>query len=385
MIIAALIFSALLGAGQPADSLPALKAALAAARPGDRVTLAPGVYVGSLSLDRLRGEKDRPITLAGADPANPPTIRGDGECLHLIAPAYVVIENLILEGARGNGVNVDDGGDLTRPAPGVTLRALHVRDIGPQGNCDGIKLSGLSGFLVEGCTIERWGSEGSAIDMVGCRDGVVRECTLRHSDTGGSSGVQMKGGTRDVIVRSCRFEHAGRRALNIGGSTGLAYFRPGPRGFEAAAVIVEGCTIIGSEAAVAFVGVDGADFRFNTVYRPSRWVLRILQETRSPGFVPSRAGRFTDNLVVFAKPQIGTPNIGDATDAPSFTFARNVWYCEGDAGAGRPPLPSQESEGTYSKDPGLRAPGQGDFTPAPDGPASKAGAHALPADRTEKP
>ena len=40
--------------------------------------------------------------------------------------------------------------------------------------------------------------------------------------------------------------------VNIGGSTGRAYFRPRPEGFEAKDITVEDCTFVGSGA--AFVG-----------------------------------------------------------------------------------------------------------------------------------
>lgn len=367
---------ALVIGSQPALSLSELRQSLRGAQPGARLVLAGGVHEGSLSIEGLRGTKARPIVLAGENPQDPPVIRGGGSGIHLIAPEHVVIEDLIVERATGNGINVDDGGDLRRPARGVVLRHVRVRDIGPKGNCDGIKLSGVADFKVEHCTIERWGSDGSGIDMVGCANGLVVDCELRHSDTAGASGMQMKGGTHDVTVQSCRFEHAGRRALNVGGSTGLQFFRPEPRGYEAAGIIVEGCTIVGSEAAVAFVGVDGADFRFNTVYLPTRWALRILQETRAEGFVPSRNGRVTDNVIVLKGPSQIAANVGDKTDAASFTFARNVWFWEQDPDA-RPRLPSEETAGTYGQDPKLSDPANGSFIPAGDGPASRAGATGL--------
>lgn len=365
---------------QQVDSLPALVEAARAAKPGDRIVLASGVYEGSLHLDRLRGEEGRPIIIAGADPANPPTIRGRAQCVHLTAPAWVTVEHLVLERATGNGINVDDGGDHAAPAVGVTLRHLRVRDIGPEGNCDAIKLSGLARFTVDDCTIERWGRGGSGIDMVGCTDGLVRGCTFigggEPARPRGSNGVQMKGGTRDVAVRDCRFEHAGSRALNIGGSTGLQFFRPGPRGYEAAAITVEGCTILGSDAAVAFVGVDGATVRFNTIYHPARWAIRILQETRAEGFVPCRGGVFTDNIVVFDVPAARNPNIGDATSPETFSFARNVWYCDTNPAGSKPSLPTPEQGGMYGIDPRLKDPARGDFNPATDGPAASVGAGA---------
>ncbi|MBS0197994.1 MAG: right-handed parallel beta-helix repeat-containing protein [Planctomycetes bacterium] len=369
LLPAIVLFMAL---GEPATTLADFRTAILNAKPGDRITLAPGTYEGSLFLEHIRGEKDKPITIAGADPANPPTIRGRSECLHFAAPAYITIEHLRLTSASDNGLNIDDAGELTHPAPGVTLRHLTVTDIGAQGNHDGIKLSGLTEFLIEHCTVEHWSDGGSAIDMVGCTDGTIRDSAFRNTDTGGASGIQLKGGTKNVTVRACRFDHAGRRAVNIGGSTGLAFFRPRPLGFEAAAITVEGCSFTGSEAAIAFVGVDGATVRFNTIDTPARWPLRILQETRAPGFVPCRRGVITDNLIIYNATAI---NIGDATDAPSFTFARNVWW--NPTNPAPPALPSPETNGTYGKNPHFTDPTT--FHPDPANPAAKAGAHAFPA------
>jgi hypothetical protein len=115
---------------------------------------------------------------------------------------------------------------------------------------------------------------------------------FRHTDTVGSTGVQGKGGTSQVIIRRNRFENAGGRAVNIGGSTGRQFFRPplkaGEAHCEAKDIRVEGNTFLGAGTPVAFVGVDGAIVRFNTIHHPKRWALRILQETRAPDFVPSR-------------------------------------------------------------------------------------------------
>jgi hypothetical protein len=379
------------------DSIVAVRDAARTAKPGDRILLAPGTYSGTLTLDGLKGEKDRPIVVGAADPKKPPVIRGGSEGLHLSRPAYVTLKDLVVERATGNGVNVDDGGDRSTLASGVALENIVVRDIGEgcgegragSGNCDGIKLSGLTGFDIRQCKVERWGTGGSAIDMVGCHDGSVRGCTFKHDDPvqgeqEGASAVQMKGGTRGVSVQLCRFEHAGQRAVNIGGSTGLQFFRPplpggdAPR-CEAAEITVEGCTFVGGDAAVAFVGVDGATVRYNTIYRPRRWAMRILQETRSAGFVPCRKGVFENNIVVLGEVITGrTPtavNIGDATDAASFRFARNVWF---GFGTKPPSLPSAETGGSYGVDPRLRDAAKGDFMPARDGPGASAGAFALP-------
>lgn len=300
------------GAETP-EGLP-LREALANARPGATVYVAPGVYEGGLHLRNLQGAEDAPIVIAGADPENPPVIEG-GSGMHLVNPTHVELRDLVLRGSSANGLNIDDGGDYATPAHHITLRRLRVEDAGPEGNLDGIKLSGVDDFEVLDCTIERWGSRGSAIDMVGCHRGMIEGCTLRHEPGGAATGVQAKGGTSEIVIRRNHFEQAGARAVNIGGSTGLQYFRPEPQGYEAREITVEGNVFVGSQTPVAFVGCDGATVRFNTMYMPGRWALRILQQTREPGFVPARDGVFEDNIIVFRSDawSEGGVNIGPAT------------------------------------------------------------------------
>ena len=355
-----------------------LRQALTSPKPGTRVLLAPGTYAGGLHLTGLQGQEGRAIVIAAADPDDPPVVSGGGTAMHLVQPAYVELRDLVVTGARSNGVNIDDGGTFGTPAHHVVLKRLTVRDIGPEGNRDGIKLSGVDHFRVEGCTIERWGSGGSGIDMVGCHEGLIEECTFRHGDRAGGSGVQAKGGSRGVVVRRCRFEHSGHRAVNVGGSTGLQYFRPNVLGYEAKDITVEGCTFVGSQAPIAFVGVDGATVCFNTIYRPAAWVFRILQETRAEGFVPSRDGVFRDNLIVFRADELRTHvNIGSGTAPETFRFARNAWYCEDSPARSKPSLPSAEAGGIYGKDPLLRDPASGDLGVNPGSPAESLGAHAF--------
>ncbi|MDW8320131.1 MAG: right-handed parallel beta-helix repeat-containing protein [Armatimonadota bacterium] len=360
-----------------------LRQAVRNARPGDTILLAPGEYEGDLYFENIHGEPGKPIVIAGEDPRNPPVIRGGGECLHISKAWHLELRNMVLVGARHNGLNIDDGGQYDSPSHHIVLKSLTVRDIGPEGNCDGIKLSGVTDFRVEECSVERWGDGGQGIDMVGCHRGVIQRCTLRFTDDKGY-GVQAKGGCTDIIVRRCRFEHAGARAMQIGGSTGLQFFRPplkpGGEHAEARNITVEGCTFIGSTAAVSFVGVDGAVVRFNTIYRPKRWAIRILQETRAEGFVACRNGRFTDNLIVFRSGEWfeGGVNIGPFTAPQTFTFGRNWWYCEDAPERSKPALPVSEKEGIYGVNPRLRAPEKGDLSVEAISPARRVGAHALP-------
>lgn len=355
-----------------------LRQAVRLATPGTTILIEPGEYEGGLWFENIHGQEDKPITLAGADPANPPRFVGKTEAFHFADVSYLTLRDLTVSGQSGNGINIDDGGTFETPAHHVVLERVRVSDIGPTGNHDGIKLSGLDDFTIRDCTVERWG--GSAIDMVGCHRGRIEGCNFKTSDTAGSNAIQNKGGTQQIVIRKNRFDHCGDRAINLGGSTGLQFFRPKVEGFEAKDITVEGNVFVGSVAPVAFVGVDGAVVRFNTMVRPGRWALRLLQETTEPGFVPCRKGVFTDNLIVFQSSQWaeGGCNIGPNTAPETFVFARNAWYCEDQPQRSRPTLPTVEAEGVYGTKPVFVNEATGNYDQTEASPTKAYGAAALP-------
>lgn len=328
------------------------------AQPGDTVLLELGDYPGGFYFRDLQGKPNRPIVIASKDPSHPARFVGGGTAFQFSGAAYLELRDLFVTGTKANGINIDDQGSHEKRSHHIVLRRLTVTDIGPEGNRDGIKLSGVEDFLIEGCRVSDWGSEGSGVDMVGCHRGLLEGNYFGGPTNRGSQGVQMKGGCSEVLVRGNRFENAGQRAVNIGGSTGLEYFRPPLASWtrpysEAWGIVVEGNLFVGSLAPLAFVGVDGAIVRFNTLYRPKRWALRILQETRAEGFVPCRNGVFESNLVVFRSDEwaSGGVNIGPATAPETFRFARNAWYCLDRPEASRPLLPVSEIDGLYGVEP----------------------------------
>ncbi|MFV1969316.1 MAG: hypothetical protein ACC628_28175, partial [Pirellulaceae bacterium] len=191
--------------------------------------IAPGTYQGGLHFNGLHGEEGKPIILAAADKENPPVLKGRNSCIHLTDPAYVELHNLVLTEATSNGINIDDGGSYDSPAHHVVLRGLTIRDVGPNGNCDGIKLSGLDKFRVEDCMIERWGDGGSAIDMVGCHDGEVTGCTFRYvvrilQESRGNQFVPRRNGVFSNNIIAFRSDET-RAIANIGPGTGPDTFK----------------------------------------------------------------------------------------------------------------------------------------------------------------
>ncbi len=346
-------------------------------KPGTTILLAPGEYRGGLTLADLNGVEGAPIVIAGENPKSPPVFLGGGSGLQLSRVSYVEVRDLAFQGVRGNGLNIDDGGIIGKPSHHVVIKGIKVSET-PEGNNDAIKLSGLDDFRVEGCSLSKWG--GSGIDMVGCHKGVIAGNQFRD---GGSSGVQIKGGSSEITVQGNSFYRSGQRGVNIGGSTGEAFFRPSlsemrAEKYEAKQILVEGNSFVEGGAPVAFVGVDGAVVRFNTFYKPERWVIRILQETRLDGFVPSRGGVFEDNLVVFSGGNwsSGGVNVGAGTAPDTFQFGRNFWYCSDRPEMSKPSLPVEEKSGVYGIDPLIVVTDVGVVGVKDGSPASKVGAHA---------
>ncbi|MFO7775497.1 MAG: right-handed parallel beta-helix repeat-containing protein [Candidatus Hydrogenedentota bacterium] len=352
----------------------ALAEAITTAEPGDRIQIAPGEYDGGMHFRDITGEPDHPIVIAGADPDEPPVFGGGGNGMQLSNIAHVTLQDIHFIGPSGNGLNIDDGGTFDTPSHHVTLRRLTIREVGPEGNRDGIKLSGVQDFRVEDCVIEDWGDAGQGVDMVGCHRGVITGCQIRHNPAAPTAGIQAKGGSRDIVIRDSYIEGSAR-GVNIGGSTGLQFFRPEPPGYEAKAITVEGNVFTRNQTPVAYVGVDGAAVRYNTIHRPGRWALRILQETTDDGFVPSRNGEFTDNIIVFHSEDwaSGGVNIGPHTAPATFTFARNAWYCMDNPEASAPNLPTPETDALIGVAPLLTDPANGDFSLQPESPAQDKG------------
>jgi hypothetical protein len=361
------------GAGQ---AYATLSAAAADALPGDRIVVHAGRYAGEY-IGGLQGTAGMPIAVVGAPGEDPPVFGDSDTGLQMSDPAYVLLQGFIVESCAQNGINIDDGGDYATPAGPVVVRGVTVRDVGSGGNEDGLKMSGVDGFVVHGNTIRRWGTGGgSAVDMVGCHDGLIAGNRFEHTaGLDGNTGVQAKGGCRNVEIRGNLFLHAGARGVNMGGSTGDPYFRPAGVGYEASDIRVLANVFVGCQAAAAFVGCEDAClFAHNTVYLPEHWVWRIVNER--PDLVPlSRDGRVLFNIVVVGS-SLGTfVNIGPDTDPASFVFDGNLWFDADDPGFTMDGIPNDagtplpQSNAVVQEDPLLSNPASEDFSLGDGSPA----------------
>ncbi|RYD29664.1 MAG: hypothetical protein EOP86_21325 [Verrucomicrobiaceae bacterium] len=323
-----------------------LRSALPGLKSGTVLKIASGDYPGGHWVSNVSN-----LTVEALDPAQPPHFKGGEQAWHFSRCPQLTLRHLRISGQTGNGLNLDDGGKAGPPVTGVTLESLQVGDIGPQGNHDAIKISGLDNVTVKDCGISGWGGEG--IDFVGCHQSRVTGCEFSGKPGfSAGAGIQMKGGSSGIVVEKCRFNNAGGRPLNLGGSTGAPFYRPMGARYEARDLTVRGCVIEGGDTAAAFVGVDGAEFSNNTILYPRKWVFRILQETTAEGFPPCRNVVIKNNRIVLRRSEVRTDiNIGSGTAPESFRFEGNHWFAEDEPARSRPVLPSAETGGRYGADP----------------------------------
>ncbi len=306
---------------------PNLEAAAAVIEAGDTLELQSQIFSdGSQFLYDLEGTENAPIVIIAKE-RHEAIMRGGTESIHLVRCKHVEINGLTIERQTGNGMNIDDGGDYTTPSEYITIRNCMFRDMEASGNNDLLKMSGIDNFLIENCTFMNGGDGGSGVDFVGCHHGVVQDC---YFDNAGTSGIQNKGGTQHIRIQRNIFKNMAQRALNLGGNTGLQFFRPPlpdpiVDAFEAADLEVFSNIFIGNWAPIAYVGAVRVKVYNNTFYKPENWVFRILQETTEPGFLACADNEFKNNIV-YLEGDLTEVNIGPNTDPGSFKLSNNLWY-----------------------------------------------------------
>jgi hypothetical protein len=331
--------------------------ALAAAAPGDEIHLQPGVYNGGHYRANLAQ-----VTIRSVNAANPAIFNGGSNGIQLTDATNVTIADLVFKNQIDNGLNIDDGGSFATPSSNITLRNITVRDIATAGNHDGIKLSGVNNFLVDGVRVLNWGTGGSAVDMVGCHDGLVQNSLFAHTNTAnGGTTLQPKGGSKRITFRANRIElppDAGR-AVQAGGSTGAAFFRfvDGDSGYEADEIVAEGNVILGGSSAFSWVNIDGGIFHHNVVHRPYRWVARILNENPGTTIIDPQNGQFHHNRIVFndtgSEFSRAVNDDGPETLPQTYSFSHNRWLnlANPTPAGSTPTLPTAEVGGVYGGDP----------------------------------
>lgn len=319
-----------------------LRQVLGALQANTTIKIAAGDYGSGYTVQNVDG-----LVVEALDSKTPPRFAGGNEAWHFSRCNHLEVKHLHLSGQKHNGINIDDGGDRAHAVKNIRLSHLLVEDVGPQGNFDAMKFSGIDGLRIEHCRIHGWG--GQAIDFVGCHRALIQHCQIEgKAGYSCTSGIQLKGGSSEVTVEQCELINAGPRPMNIGGSTGLEFFRPIDAKYEAKDITVKNNMISGGECACAFVGVDTCLFTENQIKSPKKWIFRILQETVEPGFAACRNVTISQNKISFERSDIGTEiNIGTQTEPQTFRFLENRWWAKNQPLKSQPNLPTQEVGGVY--------------------------------------
>lgn len=228
------------------NSIDCIRNAMASAQPGDEIIVASGTYTMTNKIDgafgrnsylyaSTNGTQNNPITLRGADPANPPIIRGidylDGYLMSVDGDFWIFRDMEFRTGSKGimldnanhvqiMDVTVHDVGD----------EAIHFRD-------------GSSNNLVDGCTIFNTGNrvagfgEGIYVGSDrGQHDQYNPSCdnnTIQNSVIGpniAAEGADIKEGTENTIIRNCIFsaqgisgENSADAFIDLKGAYGFIY------------------------------------------------------------------------------------------------------------------------------------------------------------------
>ncbi len=317
------------------------------AKSSDTILVRSGIYSGGMAIKNLRSETDEFINIIGETDSTV-IIRGGNNSIQFSDARAIFIKNLIIEGQTGNGMNIDDGSTYDTPTSRVIINNCTFRDMVASGNNDLLKLSGLDTFVIENCIFENGAAGGSGIDMVGCHYGRIEGNSFKNM---GSNAIQAKGGTQYLIIQSNFFEDCGERTLNLGGNTGLAYFRPIDAKFEAADISVWSNIIIGSNSPINYVGSVRVEVINNTIIYPKIWVVRILQETVDESrFYKCSQGVFDNNIIYLGNLKTET-NIGPNTLPQDFHFANNFWYNYENENWDGPQIPTPDENQIINQNP----------------------------------
>ena len=224
----------------PVDSVEALRAAMAAAQPGDTIMVADGTYeVAGNLVASTAGLASAPIVLRAASPRSVVLrFSDDGtsvEGIRVLAPWWQ-FEGLDIEGACADDTRCEHAFHLAGDADHTVIRNNVLRDFNAQIKSNGQQVGGTMAFpddvLVERNTLRDSRARNTAnpvtkIDVVGGRRWIVRANTLADFQKGGgdqvSYGAFLKGHSRDGLFERnlvrCAWSTSGgtRIGLSLGG------------------------------------------------------------------------------------------------------------------------------------------------------------------------
>jgi hypothetical protein len=331
-----------------------LEAKIRGAQAGDLVRIAPGRYYGLANPgvlstpDRgLHGSPEAPIVFEALDPASPPLIESS---LLIQSSTWVVFRNLHFRRPDGHNINIYpyEGRDSSH----IVLEGLDLESVPALVNLANIKITRSDDVTIRGCKFSGWGD--NAIDTIGLWGGLIENNSfVGKPGFAQRTGLQLKGYTRDLVVRNNFFLDAGERVIQIGGGTGPSFFREPPQ-FEAQRIEVYGNRISGGNACFSLATQSGSHVHHNTCDHPKLWIVRLLNE--NPALEPNQNGRFDHNLFLYDSTiQAEFVNMSNTgrVDIQSFTFEHNAYFQTDGDSPRLPNIPVEERDRIDQVDPKL--------------------------------
>jgi hypothetical protein len=162
-----------IGTGTASAPFARIRDGIAAARPGDTVTLRAGTYAESVLTIR-GGSSGLPIRIRAAGERGSVVVTARGRVLTVNHP-YITVEGLVIDGQYGN----DDAVRVASTASYFVLRNSEVR----RATGDLVDMAGPIGVLIDNCLIHHaLNAAGGRTDAHGIVAGPVRNLTIRDTE-----------------------------------------------------------------------------------------------------------------------------------------------------------------------------------------------------------
>jgi hypothetical protein len=309
---------------------PGLAEALAGARPGDIIELAPGTHLnttGNLVL-RTSGTVAEWIAIRGAAGSRPVIdLEGLGE--FRISASNVLLENVAIVDGSGNNLHI-------APEESSVFQVV-VRDVVISALRDGpgaaIKLNrnnafaaGVSSVYIEDSDLSQ-ARANAVVDGVGVSRVVVRDSFI-HDNEPGSHGIFFKGGSEGILIEGNLISGIRQNAaLQLGGNTGFGFFNPAWPDWEGVAQVARNNIIADfDDSAIEVRGVWGAKVHHNTIVGQSGFAIFRLScgNTDRGGLARNTNVDISNNLVIATGS--GVQYARNDCDADNVRFGSTGWF-----------------------------------------------------------
>jgi len=341
--------------------------------PGDTVMVKEGTHriMEEIVITRS-GTEEKPIHIISADGKHKAVIEivESHDMGFLVKKAsYIIFDGFkFIGGDRGYCIDGWDEGGNYNPCKGIVIR----NSIGDGKQDDFIKVTWADNILIE--NNEFFGCKDEQVDLIGTWGGIVRNNVFRDfPDPYGQTCLQVKGGSKDVIIEKNLFYNVKEKTVRLGSYTDDQYIRPlpgAPAKLEAMNLTLRNNIFYKCPGCIAVRSCHGAQIYNNTTWkRGSIWKEYILW-AEAPG--ETKDVKIWNNIVV-------ATNIGKlvdhALDADQGFEGKNNIFWDGDGSIGWGDIPSSRYMNTIQLDPLLKDPEKGDFHLLSESPAVDAGVY----------